>query len=383
MSTIRKKPSGKYEARYRDPAGRLRGKTFATRKDAKNFLDQTGTDIANQAWRDPALAKVRLEEYTSWWLENRPDLRPRTRELYGGLLRLHIVPELGQCRFDALTTATVRAWHAGMLRRGKPGPVTVAKAYRLLRTTLNDAVDDGLLVRNPCSIRGAGVERSAERPIATVEQVYQLADAIEPRYRAMVLLATFCGLRLGELLALRRDRIDVAHLRVIVTDQVVELTDGTRSVGPPKTAASRRVVSIPPHVIVEVEDHLREWVGPEADAPVFTAPEGGIVRRSNFRRRVWDEATRQVGVPALHFHDLRHTGNTLAASTGASTKELMARMGHSSPRAALIYQHATEERDVAIAEGLSRLVNAGLQADDDVERDDEGHVREIAEDRRR
>jgi integrase len=236
----------------------------------------------------------------------------------------------------------------------------VAKAYRLLRTILNAAVEDGLLIRNPCTIKGAGVERSPERPIATIEQVYLLADAIEPRYRAMVLLATFCGLRLGELLALRRDRVDLEGARVTVAEQVVELIDGTRSIGPPKTESSRRVVTIPPHVIEELQCHLDSWVASDEESILFTAPDGGLVRRSNFRRRVWEVATTKVGVPALHFHDLRHTGNTLAAATGASTKELMARMGHASSRAALIYQHATEDRDVAIAHALSAMVEEQL-----------------------
>lgn len=368
MSAIRKKPSGRYEARYRDPNNRLRGKTFSTKREAQRFLDRTGTEIADQAWRDPALGKVRLEEYTTWWLDNRPDLRPRTQELYEILLRLHITPSLGSCRFEALNTATIRAWHAQMLRKGKPGPVTVAKAYRLLRTILNAAVEDGLLIRNPCTIKGAGVERSPERPVATIEQVYQLAGAIDPRFRAMVLLATFCGLRLGELLALRRDRIDLKQCRVVVVEQVVELADGTRSIGAPKTEASRRVVALPPHLIDEVQAHLDRWVGPAEDSLIFTDTDGGLVRRSNFRQRAWYTATAKLGLSGLHFHDLRHTGNTLAAATGASTKELMARMGHASSRAALIYQHATEDRDVAIANALSEMVEAqfrdGVDASD-------------------
>lgn len=276
-------------------------------------------------------------------------------------MRLHITLALGQCRFEALNTATIRAWHAQMLRKGKPGPVTVAKAYRLLRTILNAAVEDGLLIRNPCTIKGASVERSPERPIATIEQVYQLADAIEPRYRGMVLLATFCGLRLGELLALRRGRIDLERGRVVVIEQVVELADGTRSIGPPKTEASRRVVAIPPHIIDEVQAHLDQWVASGEGSLIFTDTDGGLVRRGNFRQRAWNTATAKVGLSGLHFHDLRHTGNTLAAATGASTKELMARMGHASSRAALIYQHATEDRDIAIANALSAMVETQLK----------------------
>ena len=355
VPSIRKRPSGNYEARYRDPKGRSRGKTFATRAEARRFLAEIEHALVDRAYRDPALGRVRFAEYAQWWLANRPELRPRTQELYEGLLRIHIVPTFGEVRFDQLTSPLVRSWHASLTSAPRPGPVTVAKAYRLLRTILNDAVDDGLLVKNPCSIRGAGVERSPERPIATLEQVDALAEAIEPRYRAMVLLATFCGLRLGELLALRRDRIDLGKARVLVVEQVVELHDGTRTVGPPKTAAGRRTVAIPPHIVGDLEAHLSAFVGIDPDSLVFPAPDGGFVRKSNFHRRVWGPATARVGMAGFHFHDLRHTGNTLAASTGASTKELMARMGHASARAALIYQHATESRDVAIAQALSEL----------------------------
>ncbi len=365
MASIRKKPSGRFEARYRDPSGRMHGKTFRTKREAQDFLDRTGTAIGDGSWRDPALAKVRLVEYTTWWLENRPELRPRTRELYGGLLRLHIDPYFGECRFGSLSTAEVRAWHAELLRKGKPGPVTVAKAYRLLRSILNDAVEDGLLVRNPCTIRGAGVERSPERPVASITQVYDFADAIEERYRLMVLLATFCGLRLGELIALRRDRVDVLHRRVIVTEQGQELRDGTRHYGPPKTAAGVRTVALPPHLVADVEDHLLRWVGPRATDLLFTGPHASELYRATFNS-AWDRARRVVGMDGFHFHDLRHTGNTLAAATGASTKELMARMGHASARAALIYQHASAERDVLIAEQLSAMTEKALALVDKV-----------------
>ena len=80
-----------------------------------------------------------------------------------------------------------------------------------------------------------------------------------------------------------------------------------------------------------------------------------MLRRSNFRP-IWNAACEQAGMPGLHFHDLRHVGGTLAAATGASLKELMARLGHSSTRAAMIYQHATRDRDQAIAKALGGLV---------------------------
>jgi hypothetical protein len=112
--------------------------------------------------------------------------------------------------------------------------------------------------------------------------------------------------------------------------------------------------------------HLERFAQPGNRGLVFVGPKGAPLRRSNFLR-VWHTARSKAGVPGLHFHDLRHLGGTLAAATGATLKELMARLGHSSTRAALMYQHATTDRDQAIANALGSLVrevrNPGSDAD--------------------
>jgi integrase len=283
-------------------------------------------------------------------------LRPRSRELYEGELRIHILPTLGDLELRQLTTGLVRTWHAELLRGPRARPSTAAKCYRLLRAILSTALEDGLITKNPCVIKGAGVERTAERPIATIEQVYDIAGAIEPRFRAMVLLATFTGLRLGELRGLRRKNIDLVNNTVRVTEQMQELADGSIVIGPPKSDAGRRKVAIPEALVPEIDRHMRTFAAPGADGLVFSGPNGQPFRRGSFYT-AWHRAMQAVGIDnGLRFHDLRHTGNTLAASTGASTKELMARMGHSSPRAALIYQHASAERDAEIASVLSDLI---------------------------
>ena len=104
----------------------------------------------------------------------------------------------------------------------------------------------------------------------------------------------------------------------------------------------------------ELAHHLERFADPKPNGLVFIGPKSGRLRRSNFRK-FWHQARGAAGLPELHFHDLRHTGNTMAAAQGASLKELMERMGHSSPRAALIYLHATRERDQKIAAGMGRL----------------------------
>jgi integrase len=176
--------------------------------------------------------------------------------------------------------------------------------------------------------------------------------------RALVLVATFTSLRLGELRALRRNRLDVLHRTVQVIEQYQELSDGTLVLGPPKTDAGVRTVAILQAIIPDIEAHLSTFSAPGPEGLVFCGTLGQPLHRKTFYRN-WNKATAAAGMAGFHFHDLRHTGNTLAAATGASTKELMNRMGQASPRAALIYQHATRERDVAIASALSRQIAKG------------------------
>ena len=250
----------------------------------------------------------------------------------------------------------MRSWRAGLIDAGHPAPRRSPSRYRLLHAICATAVEDGLIPRNPCVIKGASVERPAERPIATIEQVYALADAIEPRYRAMMLLATFCGLRVGELRALRQRNLDLLHRTVSVVEQYQQLGDGTLVLGPPKTDAGRRTVAIPAVIVPDLEAHLATWAHAGPEHLVFPGRAGRPFRTATLHA-AWHRALAATsGSTGLRFHDLRHTGNTLAAATGASTKELMSRMGHASPRAALIYQHATQDRDAEIAAGLSDLI---------------------------
>jgi integrase len=158
-------------------------------------------------------------------------------------LRLHVLPVLGDAELAKITTRQVRSWNAAMLNAGRPGAITAAKCYRLLRTILSTAVADEMLFKNPCVIKGAGVEKIPERPVATIDQIYEIADAIEPRFRAVVLTAAFTGLRLGELRALTRERMDLLHSRLKVVEQYQDLANGTLLLCPPKSDAGRRTIA--------------------------------------------------------------------------------------------------------------------------------------------
>ncbi len=287
-------------------------------------------------------------------MSERAGLRPKTRQLYEGLVRLHIKPGLGQLGLIDITPARVRTWRSGLLRDGL-GEVTVAKAYRLLRTVMQTAVDDRLIRANPCQIKGAAVERSAERPVLTVTQLYALADAMPRHYRLLVLMAAFCSLRFGELAALTCSAVDADDGFVQIRHGVVEMANGSLVRGAPKTSAGRRVVGIPDALLDDVRRHRDTYAAKGGEGLFFAGPLGGPLRRSNFQK-YWRRAMTAAGIEGFHFHDLRHTGNTWVAQSGATLPDLMARMGHSSTRAASIYLHTNSTRDRLIADRLSALI---------------------------
>jgi Site-specific recombinase XerC len=358
FGNIRKLPSGRYQIRYPGPDGKLRSgeTTYPTERAADKALALMEAKLTLGDWSDPRRSKVKLGEYADRWIAERTHLRPRTVEIYRGLLRRYIVPHLGNVPLGKIDTALVREWRATLLGSGV-GESEVAKSYRFLRAVLMTAVDDQIISRNPCRIRGAGEEKPEERPVLPVDKVFELADLMPVRLRALVLLATFASLRWGEVAALRRMDLDLKAGTVSVRQQHVELDTGELLVGPPKSRAGIRTVTIPQGIIPALRHHLDTFTGPEPDALVFTGARGGILRRSNFRRASkWDANVRKIGYPGLHFHDLRHTGNTLAAASGASLRDLMERMGHDSVRAALIYQHRRAEADRRIAEAMNEAI---------------------------
>lgn len=174
---------------------------------------------------------------------------------------------------------------------------------------------------------------------------------------------TRCGHRAGsrrrsrrlELCALRPTDIDLEGRIVRVERSLTELENGRLAFAPPKTEAGRRTVGYPELISSAMRWHMSCFAQPDSVGLVFTGPAGAALRRGNFRRRVWLPALGEAGMRPVHFHDLRHTGNNLTAAAGANLRELMARMGHSSTRAALIYLHSTDERQREIADALGAL----------------------------
>jgi integrase len=205
---VRRLPSGRFQVRYSLGDGSMRRapSTFATQAEAEQFLAMVEVDLNRGTWFDPEAGDIRLDVYAPRWLVERPvELQPRTVEIYTRLLNLYLYPAFGATPLNRITSAAVRTWHASLRQRGV-GQVSTAKAYRLLKAILNTAVEDELIPRNPCRLKAAGVERSPERRPPSLPEVELIADCVEPRYRLLVLLGAWSGLRWGELAALTRQR---------------------------------------------------------------------------------------------------------------------------------------------------------------------------------
>lgn len=357
---IRRLPSGKFQASFVPPNGGRRQNapgTFVTKTDARAWLTKVEADLSRGTWLNDKLGQQPFGTYARAWLRDNTKIGPRYRETCTRNQRLHM-SALEDIPLRALTPPVIREWYAAAMR-GKGGRTSIQQSYRFLHAVLATAVRDGAIAANPANIPGAGTDRAKERPVASVAQVVTLIEAITPRYRAAVLLGAWCGLRRGEIIALTPHDIDLAAGTVTVRTNRVELL-ATREVfdAPPKTDAGKRTVAVPPHVLPILAVHMQEWSGLDR---VFIGRDGKPMR-GDAVRQAFTRARHKAGMPGFRFHDLRHTGQTLAASAGATTKDLMRRLGHSSPAAAQRYLHAVDGRDAEIASALSELAAHGNAA---------------------
>jgi integrase len=355
---IRKMPGGQYHASYLGPDGQRHNAptTFSAKVDAETYLATVQAQIVEKRWKPTpstsAPSVLTLAGYAEPWLADR-QLKPRTRQLYRSLLDHHILPTLGDKPLASLTAADIRAWHAA---QGRATPTATAHAYALLRTILGSAVDDDLIPSNPARIRGASQTKRLHRiEPATLEQLQTIIDNLPQRYGLMILLASWCALRFGELTELRRGDIDLKNGKINIS-RGVTWVKGQAVVGPPKSSAGVRGVAIPPHLLPVVRQHLADHVAWGKDALIFPAAfNGGQMGHGTFFK-TWDKARKVAGRPDLRFHDLRHSGAVWAAQSGATLAELMGRLGHTTPAMAIRYQHIAQDRDAEIARRLSAMV---------------------------
>lgn len=351
FGAVRKLPSGRYQASYLDPAGQRRAapSTFTAKIDADAWLSVQRAALETGSWRGRD-DRVTVGEYAQQWLPTH-QVRERTRYHYGVQIDRWIVPTFGTTPMVDVTPAMVRKW-LSIFPADKPA--ARANAYRVLAQLFRAAADDGIVAETPVRVRGAGqYERKREGHALTVAEVSALAGKAPEGRQLAILLAAYCALRPGEVLGLRRRDVDTRAHALNVRETASAVHAGSARIGPVKTSSSVRTVHYPAElhdlVLAQLRDHAIE--GPLGH--LFPSPRDPAQPLSyTGYLHMFHRAAKAAGLHDVKPHDLRHTGATLAAATGATTRELMARLGHTSPTVAMNYQHAVRERDRSIADAL-------------------------------
>lgn len=341
-----------WQARWRDLVGRSRAKTFGRKVDAEKYLVGVESDKLRGRYADPRLGKTRLADWISDWQSTRTNLSPVTRMRDEASIRNHVLAHLGDAAIGDLQPVHVSRWVATLTDQGL-APATVRKAYQLLSAALASAVDNGLIPLTPCRNVKLPTLDTPEMRFLDPDEIRLLAETIDDRYRALVLTASYTGLRFGELAALRRERLDALRRTIRVEESLAEVRGEFVFKGP-KSEASRRTLSIPGFLVDELARHLAAF--PNETGLIFTAQQDGPMRRTNFRTRIWQPSVREsVGEPCT-FHDLRHTHAALLIAQGEHPKVIQSRLGHASIKTTLdTYGHLFDGLDEAAADRLDEM----------------------------
>ncbi len=281
---------------------------------------------------------------------NRRDSTKARDESY---LRSLVLPTFADMPIGAIGVFDVQEWVSDLDADGY-APATIRKAYPLLGRILNDAVNGGLIAATPCRDITLPKIEDTEKRFLSPEEITHLAGTIDPRYRALVITAAYTGCRIGELIALDTDRYQ-PDKRIFRIERSLAEVRGHLRFGQPKTAAARRAVTLPTWLPQVIDQHLADYP-PGPEGLLFTAPEGGPIRRNAFRARVWLPAVADsVGQP-MRFHDyadLRHSHVALLIAEGAHPAVIASRLGHTSVKTVLdVYGHLHEGLDRNAADTL-------------------------------
>ncbi len=356
MARIRKHRD-KWQVLYRDPttkrersAGVFERKPDATRK--RRLIER---EIEFGEYIDPDLQNTTYSEWVGRWMATRTDLKPKTFAGYESLLRSRILPTFADSRLGWIRTIHIEEWVSAMDREGL-SPSRIRQAYHLLSASLKAATRSGLIRVNPAV--GVRLPKMEQREMMFLNsfEVVALANSIDDQYRALVYVLGFCGLRIGEAIALRRSSINLMRSEIRVTESATDV-NGDLVFGPTKTRQAR-TVAIPQAVQAQLEQHLELFTAPAPDALVFTSPRGEPIRLQNFRRRTWAPAVQSAGLPeGLRIHDMRHTAASVLINAGVPIKSIQEHLGHSSITVTMDrYAHLYPEARQTVAAVLDDLI---------------------------
>lgn len=370
MASVAKRPDGRWRARYRDPDGKEHSKHFARKVDAAQHVVTVAADVLRGQYLDPSAGKITFGQYADKWRHGQIH-RDTTTARVEVALRRHVLPTFGAAPLASVSRSQVQAWVKG--RSQLLAPSTVALTYGYLATIYKAAVSDGLIARTPCTgIRLPDVARvrviAHEQDVPgglvapTPVQVLDLAAAVPARYRGLVLISAGAGLRVSEALGLTVDRLDFLRRRVVIDRQALR----SGGFGPPKTAASARVVPLGDDLLGELAEHLRRWpAARDGDSAglVFTTVQGRPIRSQHLRMHVWLPALRAAGLPLdTRWHSLRHSYASTLIAAGEPVAVIQRRLGHASISEMNTYAHLFPESEGATRQAVDSAYAAARAA---------------------
>lgn len=257
------------------------------------------------------------------WLATKAHLRPPTKAKYESALRIWVLPRWGRVPISTITHSDLVQWVAEI--QAKRSPATTRHTLAVMSQMLTLAVRDGRLHRNVADgVNKLRLARPVQRFLSNAE-VARLAREMPEPYDLMIVLLAFTGLRFGEAVGLEVGDVDLERGRLAVNWSVTEV-GGVQHRNAPKTYR-RRAVPLPEFLFSRLRDSIE---GRDPDTPLFPAPNGALLRNSNFRRRFFDPAVHRAGLAPLTPHNLRDTAASLAVASGANVKAVQRMLGHAS-----------------------------------------------------
>ncbi len=351
MSSVKRDPrDGTWLARWRDPGGAQRKKSFRRRVDAERFLNDLMAEMARGSYVDPAAGKVSFRSVAARWSSLQMHLKASTSDRYASIVRHHLIPKWGGWSVNRMVTRDIAEWLNGLHTAGVSAG-TVRKVHRVLSLILDASVADALIGRNPA--RGIRLPRQVASPprFLSGEELGRLVNAAGAHADEIALLAV-TGLRFGEFAALRVGDFDAARRRLMIRASV-SVVGSTMVWTTPKTHRTREV-SVPPSLVPALLSHS---TGRPTDAVLFTSANGQVLRLNNWRRRVFAPACETAGIAGLKPHDLRHTAASLAVRSGANVKVVQRMLGHASAAMTLdVYSGLFDDDLDVVALAMDALV---------------------------
>jgi integrase len=362
MASVRQKESGRWEARYRDARGQMHARTFPTKGEASRWAKEMETDVRRGEWVDPRLARTTFAQWAAEYLTTIVHLRAVTRGDYERIVRVHLLPAFADAPVAHIEQVDVRRFLAEKQAAGL-APKTLQKIRLVLRQILETARGSGAIKANPC--QGLRLPRAQQKePIfLTAEQVDLLARAAKPPYDLLIRFAAATGLRPSELCGLRIGRLNLIKGTAEIAEALT-VVRGRVELGPTKTNV-RRTVAIPRFLCDDLGAYLAsrsQAAGRPlaSDEYLFTAPEGGPLRRDLLHKRYFRPAVLKAGLSeGLRVHDLRHTCASILIGLGAHPKVIQERLGHSSIMVTMdVYGHLFPSLNDALTERLDEVFKA-------------------------